>query len=81
MSLQNLVGRSLEAVAPDPAAIGRLLAAAGHNLADAQAANRTCFDGATGPQANNHAAFQAAFLRSDIKKWGELVRRTGAHVE
>jgi hypothetical protein len=26
MSLQNLVGRSLEAVAPDPAAIGRLLA-------------------------------------------------------
>ncbi len=23
----------------------------------------------------------AAFLRSDIKKWGELVRRTGAHVD
>jgi hypothetical protein len=28
MSLQNLVGRSLEAVEPDRAAIGRLLAAA-----------------------------------------------------
>ena len=36
MSLQNLVGRSLEAVAPDPAAIARLLAAAGRNLADAR---------------------------------------------
>jgi tripartite-type tricarboxylate transporter receptor subunit TctC len=23
----------------------------------------------------------AAFLRSDIRKWGELVRRTGAHVD
>ena len=23
----------------------------------------------------------AAFLRSDIKKWGELVRGTGAHVD
>ena len=36
MSLQNLVGRSLKAVAPDPAAIARLLAAAERNLADAQ---------------------------------------------
>ena len=27
MSLQNLIGRSLERVEPDPAAIGRLLAA------------------------------------------------------
>lgn len=36
MSLQNLVGRSLEAVAPDPAAIARLLAAAERNLADAR---------------------------------------------
>jgi hypothetical protein len=23
----------------------------------------------------------AAFLRSDIRKWGELVRKTGAHVD
>ena len=38
MSLQNLVGRSLESVEPDPAAIGRLLAAAERNLADAKLA-------------------------------------------
>jgi hypothetical protein len=36
MSLQNHVGRSLETVAPDPAAIRQLLAAAGRNLADAR---------------------------------------------
>jgi len=36
MSLQNLVGRSLETVAPDRAAIARLLAAAERNLADAR---------------------------------------------
>jgi hypothetical protein len=35
MSLQNLVGRTLERVAPDRAAIGRMLAAAERNLADA----------------------------------------------
>ncbi len=34
MSLKNLVGRSLEAVTPDRASIGRLLAAAERNLAD-----------------------------------------------
>jgi hypothetical protein len=38
MSLQNLVGRSLEPVAPDRAAIARLLAAAERNLADARLA-------------------------------------------
>ena len=38
MSLQNLVGRSLETVAPDRAAIVRLLAAAERNLADAKLA-------------------------------------------
>ena len=38
MSLQNLLGRSLESVAPDRTAIGRLLAAAARNLADAQLA-------------------------------------------
>ena len=36
MSLQNLLGRSLEAVAPDRTAIARLLAAAERNLADAR---------------------------------------------
>jgi hypothetical protein len=36
MSLQNLVGRSLERVEPDRAAIARMLAAAERNLADAE---------------------------------------------
>jgi hypothetical protein len=35
MSLQNLVGRTLERVAPDREAIGRMLAAVERNLADA----------------------------------------------
>lgn len=34
MTLKNLLGISLDAVPPDPAAIGRLLAAAQRNLAD-----------------------------------------------
>src|SRR3990172_8536911 len=38
MSLKNLVGRSLEAVAPDRAVIGRLLAAAECKLTDARLA-------------------------------------------
>lgn len=35
MSLQNLVGRTLERVAPDRTAVARMLAAAERNLADA----------------------------------------------
>ena len=38
MSLENLLGRSLERVAPDRAGIARMLAAAERNLADAQLA-------------------------------------------
>ena len=38
MTLKNLLGISLDAVPPDPAAIGKLLAAAQRNLADAQLA-------------------------------------------
>jgi len=38
MTLKNLLGVSLDAVPPDPAAIGKLLAAAQRNLADAQLA-------------------------------------------
>ena len=38
MSLDNLVGRTLERVAPDRAGIARMLAAAGRNLADARLA-------------------------------------------
>jgi hypothetical protein len=36
MSLKNLLGISLDAVAPDKALIGKLLAAAQRNIADAQ---------------------------------------------
>lgn len=36
MTLKNLLGISLDAVPPDPAAIGKLLAAAQRNIADAQ---------------------------------------------
>ena len=38
MSLDNLVGRTLERVEPDRAGIARMLAAAGRNLADARLA-------------------------------------------
>lgn len=38
MSLENLLGRSLERVAPERAGIARMLAAAERNLADAQLA-------------------------------------------
>lgn len=38
MTLKNLLGISLDAVPPDPAAVGKLLAAAQRNLADAQLA-------------------------------------------
>ena len=36
MSLKNLLGRSLDAVAPDKALVGKLLAAAERNIADAK---------------------------------------------
>jgi hypothetical protein len=38
MTLKNLLGISLDAVSPDPTAIGKLLTAAQRNLADAQLA-------------------------------------------
>jgi len=38
MSLKNLLGISLDAVQPDAALIGKLLAAAQRNIADAQLA-------------------------------------------
>lgn len=38
MTLKNLLGISLDAIQPDAATIGKLLAAAQRNLADAQLA-------------------------------------------
>ena len=36
MALKNLLGISLDTVEPDKALVGKLLAAAGRNIADAQ---------------------------------------------
>jgi len=38
MTLQNLLGKSLDTIAPDRATVAKLLAAAGRNLADAHLA-------------------------------------------
>lgn len=49
MTLDNLIGKTLEAVKPDKAAVRRLLSAAQRNIADArisQVSNETRFDAA-----------------------------------
>ena len=62
MSLKNLVGRSLEAVAPDRAAIRRLLAAAQRNLAD--------YQGDSVPEKTTAECFgQAQQLLADVRAW------------
>jgi len=76
MSLQNLVGRSLEPVAPDRAATGRLLAAAGRNLADAQLAGlsaETRFD------ASYKAIMQCAMLALQANGYRTLTSQPGHH--
>ena len=76
MSLQNLVGRSLEAVAPDPAAIARLLAAAERNLADAQLAGlsaETRFD------ASYKAIMQCATAALQANGYRTLTSQPGHH--
>ena len=76
MSLQNLVGRSLERVAPDRAAISRMLAAAERNLADAglaalSAENR--FDAAY------KAIMQCAMVGLRANGYRTLTSRPGHH--
>lgn len=76
MSLQNLVGRSLETVAPDRAAIGRLLAAAGRNLADAQLAGLSAenrFD------AGYKAIMQCAMAALQANGYRTLTSQPGHH--
>jgi hypothetical protein len=76
MSLQNLVGRSLEAVAPDPAAIGRLLAAAGRNLTDAKLAGLSAenrFD------ASYKAIMQCAMVALQANGYRTLTSQPGHH--
>ena len=76
MSLQNLVGRSLETVAPDKASIGRLLAAAERNLADAQLAGLSAenrFDAAY------KAIMQCAMAALQANGYRTLTSRPGHH--
>ncbi len=58
MTLQNLLGISLDAVKPDKAYLARLLAAAQRNIADAQL---------TGLSAENR--FDAAYKASCNSRW------------
>ena len=76
MSLQNLVGRSLEAVAPDRAAIARLLAAAERNLADARLAALSAenrFD------ASYKAIMQCAMAALQANGYRTLTSQPGHH--
>ncbi len=76
MSLQNLVGRSLEAVAPDPAAIARLLAAAGRNLADA---GLTGLSAETRFDASYKAIMQCAMAALQANGYRTLTSQPGHH--
>ena len=76
MNLQNLVGRSLEAIEPDRAAIGRLLAAAERNLADAQLAGlsaETRFD------SSYKAIMQCAMAALRANGYRTLTSQPGHH--
>ena len=76
MSLQNLVGRSVEAVAPDPAAIARLLAAAGRNLADARL---TGLSAETRFDASYKAIMQCAMAALHANGYRTLTSQPGHH--
>ena len=76
MSLQNLVGRSLETVAPDPAAIARLLTAVGRNLTDAKLAGLSAenrFD------ASYKAIMQCAMVALQANGYRTLTSQPGHH--
>jgi len=76
MSLQNLVGRSLEPVASDRAAIARLLAAAERNLADARLAGLSAenrFD------ASYKAIMQRAMAALQANGYRTLTSQPGHH--
>lgn len=76
MSLKNLVGRSLEAAAPDRAAIGRLLAAAERNLSDTRLAGLSAenrFDAAY------KAIMQCAIVALQANGFRTLTSQPGHH--
>jgi hypothetical protein len=76
MSLKNLVGRSLEAVEPDRAAIGRLLAAAGRNPADARL---TGLSAETRFDASYKAIMQCAMAALQANGYRTLTSQPGHH--
>lgn len=76
MSLENLLGRSLERVAPDREGIARMLAAAERNLADAQLAGLSAenrFDAAY------KAIMQSAMAALRANSYRTLTSRPGHH--
>ncbi len=76
MSLENLVGRSLERVAPERAGIARMLAAAERNVADAQLAGLSAenkFDAAY------KAIMQCAMIALRANGYRTLTSRPGHH--
>ena len=76
MSLENLLGRSLERVAPDRAGIARMLSAAERNLADAQLAGLSAenrFDAAY------KAIMQSAMVALRANGYRTLTSQPGHH--
>lgn len=76
MSLENLLGRSLERVAPERAGIARMLAAAERNVADAQLAGLSAenkFDAAY------KAIMQCAMIALRANGYRTLTSRPGHH--
>ena len=76
MSLKNLVGISLDAIAPDQALIARLLAAAQRNIADAEVAGlsaETRFDAAY------KAIMQISMVALNANGYRTLTSRPGHH--
>ncbi len=76
MTLTNLLGISLEAVAPDKATIGKLLAAARRNIADAQLVGLSTenrFD------ASYKAIMQLAMVALNANGYRTLTSKPGHH--
>ncbi|MEK6246455.1 MAG: DNA-binding protein [Pseudomonadota bacterium] len=76
MSLENLLGRSLERVEPERAGIARMLAAAARNLADAQLAGLSAenrFDAAY------KAIMQSAMAALRANRYRTLTSQPGHH--
>lgn len=76
MTLKNLLGISLDAIQPDAAAVGRLLAAAQRNIADAQLAGLSAenrFDAAC------KAVMQRSMVALQANGYRTLTSKPGHH--